>query len=487
MQEFSGADLKFLSHARNNCLKSNAVFADYSLAKPVDPDILLSRVHVFLQFHGQKMRLEKMNAELRKANEKILKQQKAVIEEERLKVLLQMAGATAHELNQPLMALLGNIELMEMNDDIPEKLAKYTTRIKEAGVRISDTVKKIQTIRQYKIQTHDGETAIINIDQNVNILSVEDMDDDYKKIEDVFKGVQNVSLYRAIDIESAFVSLAQNSIHVIFLDHPLRDGTGFDFLIKLSKKGLDIPVVIITDQGDEMFASQMIQSGAYDYLTKKHLDKAALLRILDRTMEKARLKIEKKQAQAKIAEMSTKDELTGLFNRRYFNGVAEREISRAKRYRTDLALCMMDLDHFKKTNDTYGHPAGDMILRTIGGLLKEAFRTSDIVCRYGGEEFAVVLPDTPLDKAAVVCERFRATVNAHPFVYEGVRIAVAVSIGVAVFNPLKSHFSEGLVKIADQALYQAKRDGRNNVAVYPPTGEPDRSVRSKAATIRIPA
>lgn len=83
------------------------------------------------------MRLEKMNAELRKTNEKILKQQKAVIEEERLKVLLQMAGATAHELNQPLMALLGNIELMEMNDDIPEKLAKYTTRIKEAGVRIS--------------------------------------------------------------------------------------------------------------------------------------------------------------------------------------------------------------------------------------------------------------------------------------------------------------------------------------------------------------
>lgn len=137
MQEFSDADLKFLSNARNNCLKSNVVFADYSLAKPVDPDILLSRVHVFLQFHGQKMRLEKMNAELRKANEKILKQQKAVIEEERLKVLLQMAGATAHELNQPLMALLGNIELMEMNDDIPEKLAKYTTRIKEAGVRIS--------------------------------------------------------------------------------------------------------------------------------------------------------------------------------------------------------------------------------------------------------------------------------------------------------------------------------------------------------------
>lgn len=142
---------------------------DY-IFKPLEPEILKNKVNVFLELHSQKAALKNNNDELRKANQIIHDQQKAAIEEERLKVLLQMAGATAHELNQPLMVLLGNIDLLEMEiaADIPQQLKKILVRIKEAGQRISDTVKKIQTLRRVELKPYANQSQIINFDQDMN-------------------------------------------------------------------------------------------------------------------------------------------------------------------------------------------------------------------------------------------------------------------------------------------------------------------------------
>lgn len=142
---------------------------DY-IFKPLEPEILKNKVNVFLELHSQKAALKNNNDELRKANQIIHDQQKAAIEEERLKVLLQMAGATAHELNQPLMVLLGNIDLLEMEiaGDIPQQLKKILVRIKEAGQRISDTVKKIQTLRRVELKPYANQSQIINFDQDMN-------------------------------------------------------------------------------------------------------------------------------------------------------------------------------------------------------------------------------------------------------------------------------------------------------------------------------
>ena len=143
---------------------------DY-LFKPFDPYILKSKVKVFIELYKQKRTLEittndlkKTVEKLKKANQKILEQQKSLIDKERHKVLLQMAGATAHELNQPLMTLLGYIDLMKIYKDDSEKLIQYTDKIKEAGLNISDIVKKIQNIRNYKTKPYLGKTSIINID-----------------------------------------------------------------------------------------------------------------------------------------------------------------------------------------------------------------------------------------------------------------------------------------------------------------------------------
>lgn len=142
------------------------------LYKPINPQILISKVRIFVELYKQKQELEKTGVELRQkigeleeATHKITEQQEEMVKKERLNALLQMAGTTAHELNQPLMGLLGNIELLDMNKNNPEKVLKHISRIKESGLRISDIVKKIQAISHDKIKWHDSRSAIIDIDQ----------------------------------------------------------------------------------------------------------------------------------------------------------------------------------------------------------------------------------------------------------------------------------------------------------------------------------
>jgi len=408
--------------------------------------------------------LEKGNQELELANRRILEQQKTLIEEERLKVLLQMAGATAHELNQPLMALLGYIELMAMDRKNPENLAKYSLQIEDAGRRIAEIVKKIQTIRHDDVKYFAGEETILKLDSPIQILSVEDDDLDFHKIKVSLENPKLIRIERAYDFEAAMEMLAQQTFDLIFLDYALPSGTALDFMRWMDEKELATPVVVITGKGDEMIASQVVQAGAYDYLPKSRISKKSLARIINNTLEKFRMKKEIKQALEKMAELSTKDELTDLYNRRYFMEFAEREVSGAARYGHSLSFCMLDLDNFKKINDAHGHPAGDAVLKATARLLRESIRRCDLTCRYGGEEFAVIMPNTGIDDAEKFCERLRQKIEDTPVHYDEKEIRFTASIGLAQFSPSADKSVANLVKRADDALYAAKQQGRNRVA-----------------------
>ncbi|MBK9608416.1 MAG: GGDEF domain-containing protein [Betaproteobacteria bacterium] len=165
-------------------------------------------------------------------------------------------------------------------------------------------------------------------------------------------------------------------------------------------------------------------------------------------------------------ELASRDGLTGLYNHRTFYSFLKDEIVRAQRYDHPLSLLMLDIDHFKRVNDTHGHQAGDAILRGISDLLVKQARTTDRVCRYGGEEITVILPETDATVAMQIAERLRATVERHPFDIGGGKTAgIAVSIGVAT-NSRQVNSPKGLVKAADVALYTAKQGGRNRICPY---------------------
>lgn len=163
--------------------------------------------------------------------------------------------------------------------------------------------------------------------------------------------------------------------------------------------------------------------------------------------------------------MATTDGLTGLSNHRHFQELLAREIDRSRRYGPPVSLLLLDIDHFKAFNDTYGHPVGDLVLKEVAACIRSAIRTTDYAARYGGEEFAVIMPETQLENCAITPERIRSTIENHLIDSMGKALQVKVSVGVATF-PVQATTPQQLIACADKALYYSKENGRNRVSVY---------------------
>ncbi|MCP3899258.1 MAG: diguanylate cyclase [Desulfobacteraceae bacterium] len=442
---------------------------DY-IFKPFEPHILISKVRIFLDFFHKKKEVESINLKLEesiehieKINRKILEQQEKLVEEERLKVLLQMAGATAHELSQPLQVLVGNIELMELVQKDGEDISQYVDKIRKSGMRIAEVAKKIQNLRHDQIVSHDASNKIIDIHQLTNILYVEDNKRDFNRLEKLLTLDHKVSLLHAKNIKQAFLILEEENpnIDIIFLDYILKYDTAFDFMEQCMEKRINIPIIIITGHGNEKIASQLIKAGAYDYFPKNELDANSVIRSINSSIEKTRLKKELEIVHKRIAESSIKDGLTGLYNHRYFMEVLDIEFERAQRYNRIFSLLMIDIDYFKSINDQHGHQAGDGVLSRLSDMFFSSVRKSDVVCRYDGEEFSIILPDTGKENAILTAERIRKEVEKEVFIEATMQIKITISIGVCTNSGIDS--VRTLISESDKALLKAKENGRNRV------------------------
>lgn len=174
---------------------------------------------------------------------------------------------------------------------------------------------------------------------------------------------------------------------------------------------------------------------------------------------------ENKKTEEELLRLAATDPLTGAFNRREFTALAEQESLRSHRYGRPLSVLMLDLDHFKKLNDTYGHAAGDLVLQRFTTICCNTLRNIDIFGRWGGEEFVALLPETDVDGAAVIAERLRKAVSENVLAYESHRIVFTVSIGVAQYKDAETSIDAPLGR-ADSAVYDAKKAGRNRISVY---------------------
>ena len=242
---------------------------------------------------------------------------------------------------------------------------------------------------------------------------------------------------------------------LILLDVQMPDMNGYDVLKLLKEESTtaQIPIIFVTGKDAVEDEEYGLELGAVDYIAKP----------IRPSIVKARVKthIMLKQQHDQLVGMATHDQLTGLYNRHYLNDALSKKVAHAKRHSEPLSVIIVDIDHFKSVNDTYGHLTGDLILKAVGSAMQSGARKEDIAARFGGEEFIVLLDNCTAHDAQVKAEHLRSQIEAlHPE-----EIAVTASFGVAQLQQ-DTQRCEDLLKNADTALYIAKEEGRNRVIMY---------------------
>ncbi|HEY5957380.1 MAG TPA: diguanylate cyclase [Polyangiaceae bacterium] len=261
---------------------------------------------------------------------------------------------------------------------------------------------------------------------------------------------------------------------LIILDVVMVDVDGFAVCrwLKMTNGTRDIPVIMLTVRNDVHDRVEGLNVGANDYLPKPFADEELEARILAALRVRAahaELRERNQQLEAmihRVEALAITDPLTGLFNRRRFADVLRREFAVTKRYRNVLSCLMLDIDHFKRVNDRHGHDCGDSVLKEVAAILIHNIREVDLACRYGGEEFAILLPHTPKESAMTVADRITACVRQLRLSRGNESVSVTLSVGISSTEDVANSDADDLIRTADIALYEAKRSGRDRVAIY---------------------
>jgi two-component system cell cycle response regulator len=267
------------------------------------------------------------------------------------------------------------------------------------------------------------------------------------------------------DPQAALFDAAENAYDLVIVNANFDDYDPLRLCSQLRslERTRFIPVLIITDQGNEQMTVRALDLGVNDYIARPVDPNELVARTLTQIRRKRfndRLRSSVKQT----IELAVTDGLTGLNNRRYLDSHLKMLFNRAKTRGRPLSICITDIDRFKSVNDTHGHDSGDDVLKEFSSRIRSTVRGADLACRYGGEEFVVVMPDTSADIAASVAERLRSIIESKPFTIQSGagQLSLTASMGIATLSD-GIETPEQLLKQADRALYEAKNGGRNRV------------------------
>jgi two-component system cell cycle response regulator len=264
--------------------------------------------------------------------------------------------------------------------------------------------------------------------------------------------------------EEAVDFLNKNQLDIVVTDIMMLGMDGLE-LTDIIKKEFDTDVIVMTGFSGEHSYEEAISKGASDFIFKPIRFEELLLR-MKRVLKERQLSKERDQILEKLKKLAITDGLTKLYNSRYFYKQLDLEIDRLNRYNHSLSLLLIDIDHFKEYNDSYGHLEGDKVLIRLGQIIKSCLRRMDTAHRYGGEEFTVILPETACDEAAFVANRIRVSIESEIFLPVSKKeITITVSVGVTEYQT--DERISAFVQRADQALYLSKDNGRNLISCLP--------------------
>ncbi len=296
------------------------------------------------------------------------------------------------------------------------------------------------------------------------ILLVEDRSRAARRIAETLGKFHRVEIEP--DARLAFERARQKAfdLMIVSLDLEGADGLRLCSQIRSNDTTRDLPLLILVDEGDGQRLLRGLDMGVNDYL-RRPVDRNEMVARVRTQIRHKRFSDRLRQTLASSVDMALTDPLTGLHNRRYFDMHFATVLEKARREKLPFALLLLDIDFFKKVNDTFGHDAGDAVLKEFASRIKRFTRGSDLTCRLGGEEFVVLLQNTGLDEGFLMAERLRLLIVDAPFDIAGTSqpLNITCSIGVTAFE-FADDTQASVLKRADQALYRAKREGRNRIA-----------------------
>ena len=307
-------------------------------------------------------------------------------------------------------------------------------------------------------------------EHTLRLLVVDDSEEDFVKIVRLLQTGDNLKAHvdHAETGADAVNLCRMQSPDCILLDYRLPDMDGFEFISEIAEISGDaqIPVVMFTGMGSESLAVEAMKNGAQDYLNKNTMTYGQVTRAILGAVEYFGLKRELQTTKEKLEQLAFYDTLTGIGNRNLFADHLDHGLLLARRSASPLAVLVIDLDEFKAVNDTFGHAAGDAMLRTVGQRLVGALRQSDTAARLGGDEFAVILEtDVSAEGATKVSRKIIETLE-QPVEHDGNLLRIGASVGIALY-PEHADDADHLVRCADVAMYQAKGRG-GGIAMFTP-------------------
>jgi diguanylate cyclase (GGDEF)-like protein len=299
------------------------------------------------------------------------------------------------------------------------------------------------------------------IDPRPKILVVDDTPINIRVLGNLL--VDEAQIFFATSGREALASARREQPDLILLDviMPDMDGYAVCRALKSEPATREIPVIFVTGLADAMDETRGLEAGAIDYITKPFVPAVVRMRIRNQ-LALRRATNELHVLNAELRRLATTDALTGVSNRRHFFDEVAEEMTRMRRYGHQAALFMLDLDHFKQLNDSFGHDVGDRALVEASVTVRQTLRAHDLFGRLGGEEFAGFLPETDFERAVAVCERLREKIAAIELPLETGLARFSGSIGVVAVDARQESIGMAL-KRADQAMYAAKQSGRNRV------------------------
>ncbi len=333
------------------------------------------------------------------------------------------------------------------------KINKGKKEKDEGNVIVKDSASPPEFIDKNVIEGgKDGTSAnkllVIDDDEDIRSLLTDLLEESDYKVDTASCG------------EEALQMIQVSTYDLVVTDLRMQGMQGMEVIREARKIDPGIDVIVMTGYASVDSAVESMKAGAVDYITKP-LNTDQIRLVIKKNIERRNFqRLASEREFYKI--LSSIDGLTELYNYRYFHQHLQMELEREKRYGRPLSLVMLDIDNFRDYNNQYGHPVGDLVLKNLASILKTTTRGCDVICRYGGEEFTVILPETDKEEASIVCERIRQEVektNLHDG--EGNSIGnICITIGLASF-PIDADNKNGLIEQADKALYQGKEAGKN--------------------------